>query len=371
MTLLYVLLLLQPLCLLCQDYSVTDIQCSQGEQGGVSATLRKPPGFLGAPIFADARDQEPETSEVCSIRGLGDTEGLLYGLRVSDLTSCGVVTRNGFVSLRIWFPKLPRVVMMSDQEVIIMCKPPQAPPSSQQQVSMAGLFPSRSRVSGSLPRPSGPLVYTVALYREEQGGGEKEAGQGVAIGSLLQLRASVDTGSVWQWVRLVEVVLSPSREEARAPGSVALVREGCREEQFSSIVPRQQWRPDNTTAEVGGDGGVGYDGCGGGGDHSCGGGGGNGSGGDRGCGDGGGDVVCRDGDCLVMIVVVMGRVDSLTACLYQVRLEFEAVLLDASRAAPGAAQGRLWVHATTLACRTEGQCRLLVSSLAYIYFLVL
>ena len=255
MTPLYVLLLLQPLPLLCQDYSVTDIQCSQGEQAGVSATLRKPPGFLGAPIFADARDQEPETSEVCSIRGLGDSEGLLYGLRVSDLTSCGVVTRNGFVSLRIWFPKLPRVVMMSDQEVIIMCKPPQAPPSSQQQVSMAGLFPSRSRVSGSLPRPSGPLVYTVALYREEQGGAEQEAGQGVAIGSLLQLRASVDTGSVWQWVRLVEVVLS--REEARAPGSVALVREGCREEQFSIIVPRQQWRPDNTTAEVGAGGGGG------------------------------------------------------------------------------------------------------------------
>ena len=30
----------------------------------------------------------------------------------------------GFINVRVWFPKLPGVVMMSDQEVIIMCKPP-------------------------------------------------------------------------------------------------------------------------------------------------------------------------------------------------------------------------------------------------------
>ena len=29
----------------------------------------------------------------------------------------------GFITVRIWFPKLQGVVMMSDQEVIIMCKP--------------------------------------------------------------------------------------------------------------------------------------------------------------------------------------------------------------------------------------------------------
>ena len=34
-------------------------------------------------------------------------------------------------------------------------------------------------------------------------------------------------------------------------GGQGLVREGCREEWFSSIVPRQQWRPDNTTTELG------------------------------------------------------------------------------------------------------------------------
>ena len=32
----------------------------------------------------------------------------------------------GFVNVRIWFPQLPGIVMMSDQEVIIMCKPPQS-----------------------------------------------------------------------------------------------------------------------------------------------------------------------------------------------------------------------------------------------------
>ena len=60
---------------------------------------------------------------------------------------------------------------------------------------------------------------------------------------------SVAARFVWQWVRLEEVLLSPVRLEAR-PGH-GLAREGFREERFSSIVPRQQWMPDNTTTEVG------------------------------------------------------------------------------------------------------------------------
>ena len=40
---------------------------------------------------------------------------LLYDLLVTDFSSCGVVTRTGFISLRIWFPQVPGVVMMSDQ----------------------------------------------------------------------------------------------------------------------------------------------------------------------------------------------------------------------------------------------------------------
>lgn len=31
----------------------------------------------------------------------------------------------GFVHVRIWFPQFPGVVMQSDQELIIMCKPPE------------------------------------------------------------------------------------------------------------------------------------------------------------------------------------------------------------------------------------------------------
>lgn len=31
----------------------------------------------------------------------------------------------GFVHVRVWFPQFPGVVMQSDQELIIMCKPPE------------------------------------------------------------------------------------------------------------------------------------------------------------------------------------------------------------------------------------------------------
>ena len=109
-----------------QDYSVTDIDCQYGgeaQAGIISARLRKPQGFQGVPIFADDRTIDPETSDVCSIRrNKNDVTGLVYNLNVTNFSSCGVVLRNGFVSLRIWFPKLRHVVMMSDQEVVIMCK---------------------------------------------------------------------------------------------------------------------------------------------------------------------------------------------------------------------------------------------------------
>jgi hypothetical protein len=44
-----------------------------------------------------------------------------YITHVQDL--CYVF--QGFVHVRIWFPQFPGVVMMSDQELIIMCKPPE------------------------------------------------------------------------------------------------------------------------------------------------------------------------------------------------------------------------------------------------------
>jgi hypothetical protein len=36
-----------------------------------------------------------------------------------------LILLQGFVHVRIWFPQFPGVVMMSDQELIIMCKPPE------------------------------------------------------------------------------------------------------------------------------------------------------------------------------------------------------------------------------------------------------
>lgn len=31
----------------------------------------------------------------------------------------------GFIHLRIWFPAFPGVVMLADQELILMCRPPE------------------------------------------------------------------------------------------------------------------------------------------------------------------------------------------------------------------------------------------------------
>ena len=42
------------------------------------------------------------------------------------------------MNVRLWFPQLPGVVMMSDQEVIIMCKPTQATVVEEQVSAFAG-----------------------------------------------------------------------------------------------------------------------------------------------------------------------------------------------------------------------------------------
>ena len=61
----------------------------------------------------------------CSITPApGDQSGLAYDLAITDLAECGVLVRNGFLSVRVWFPAARGVLTSSDQEVIIMCKPP-------------------------------------------------------------------------------------------------------------------------------------------------------------------------------------------------------------------------------------------------------
>jgi len=269
-----------------QDYSVTDIDCAYGDSyqaSRLSAQLIKPDGFRGSPVFADDRLIDPALGGECSIRQAGrDTSGLVYDLLVTDFSSCGVVIRNGFISLRIWFPQLPGVVMMSDQEVIIMCKPPQ----SKITTSDEEMYNRKqaSRVSGSVEREPGRLVYEVALYREaEDDTAGVDIDQPVPIGTKLQLRASIDTKSVWSHVKLVELSLSPSKTDPHAGGHVRLVDGGCRVEEFAGIVPRQPWVAENTTGEV--------------------------------------------------------------------RVEFEAVLLDVSREV----SSRVWIHVRTMACTNTNQ----------------
>jgi len=172
--------------------------------------------------------------------------------------------------------------MMSDQEVIIMCKPPQ----SKITTSDEEMYNRKqaSRVSGSVEREPGRLVYEVALYREaEDDTAGVDIDQPVPIGTKLQLRASIDTKSVWSHVKLVELSLSPSKTDPHAGGHVRLVDGGCRVEEFAGIVPRQPWVAENTTGEV--------------------------------------------------------------------RVEFEAVLLDVSREV----SSRVWIHVRTMACTNTNQ----------------
>ena len=101
----------------------------------------------------------------CSITPApGDSSGLVYELSITDLRECGVLVRNGFLSVRVWFPAARGVLTSSDQEVIIMCKPPGV--SSQPPVTREGLS-----VTGEIGEQQ--LRYEVSLYRQAA---EDEAG---------------------------------------------------------------------------------------------------------------------------------------------------------------------------------------------------
>ena len=50
--------------------------------------------------------------------------------------------------------------------------------------------------------------------------------EAVPIGTKLQLRVGIDTSTVWKYVRLVELILSPSRTDPHARGHVQLVHDG-------------------------------------------------------------------------------------------------------------------------------------------------
>uniref|UniRef100_A0A1A9WJ38 ZP domain-containing protein n=1 Tax=Glossina brevipalpis TaxID=37001 RepID=A0A1A9WJ38_9MUSC len=249
---------------LAQDYDVSDIQCSvatpeSSGQDYVTAKLKKPPGFKGDPLFADYRSIDPDTDFSCTIKqDPDDTTQLTYSLKITDFSRCGVLKRNGFIHVRIWFPQYPGVVMQSDQELIIMCKPPERTVVENKAAGFAGAFPHGARVSGIVEETPGRLEYEVALYKEappiarvngvntpvgtpkEQPttSSEVPVDQAVPIGTKLQLRARIGQ-SAWKYIKLMEVTVSPDPDKPQAGGAVWLVRNGCRNRDFATIIPHQ------------------------------------------------------------------------------------------------------------------------------------
>ncbi|XP_063971877.1 uncharacterized protein LOC135159768 isoform X2 [Diachasmimorpha longicaudata] len=236
---------------LAQDYEVSNIQCSASTATAdlLTAKIKRPIGFKGSPLFADDRAADPLTDIHCQIRPEpSDPQEDHYFLKVTDFARCGILKRNGFIHLRIWFPAFPGVVMLADQELILMCRPPEPTLLRHKAAGFAGTFPHGARVSGVVEETPGRLEYEVALYREATGNssenalGSEAVDQAVPIGTKLQLRARISPESAWGYIKLLEVTVSPDPDQPHAPGSVVLVKEGCRNRDFASIIPHQPAR---------------------------------------------------------------------------------------------------------------------------------
>lgn len=82
------------------SFAVSDIQCSFSSQGSstvdsITARLKKPAGFKGAPLFADDRKVNPDTDRTCMIRkDANDPDEITYTLKILDFLRCGVLKRN-------------------------------------------------------------------------------------------------------------------------------------------------------------------------------------------------------------------------------------------------------------------------------------
>ncbi|XP_058810655.1 uncharacterized protein LOC131675635 [Phymastichus coffea] len=161
----------------------------------------------------------------------------------------------GFIHLRIWFPAFPGVVMLADQELILMCRPPEPTLLRHKAAGFAGTFPHGARVSGVVEETPGRLEYEVALYREattigSNGNSSESIDEAVPIGAKLQLRARISPESAWSYIKLLEVTVSPDPEQPHFPGSVILVKDGCRNREFASIIPHQPSRYHDRKNEV-------------------------------------------------------------------------------------------------------------------------
>lgn len=116
----------------------------------------------------------------------------------------------------------------------------------------------------------GRLEYEVALYKEappntringanavsstnkepSSSSNELPIDQAVQIGTKLQLRARISQQSVWKYVKLIEVTVSPDPDKPHAHGAVWLIRNGCRNRDFTSIIPHQPARYRDRPNEV-------------------------------------------------------------------------------------------------------------------------
>lgn len=158
--------------------------------------------------------------------------------------------------------------------MLAVCKYSEFEVDSTQNLNSIDFFsPHGARVSGVVEETPGRLEYEVALYKEAPPVGrisgnlatlsshlknqtkqltqnELPVDQAVPIGTKLQLRARISSQSVWKFVKLMEVTVSPDPDDPHAAGSVALVRDGCRNRDFASIIPHQPARYRDRSNEV-------------------------------------------------------------------------------------------------------------------------
>ncbi|XP_011503858.1 PREDICTED: uncharacterized protein LOC105366944 isoform X2 [Ceratosolen solmsi marchali] len=226
----------------------------------LTAKIKRPNGFRGDPLFADDRTADPLLDIQCQIRpDINDPQEDNYFLKVTDFTRCGIIKRNGFIHIRIWFPTFPGVVMLADQELILMCRPPEPTLLRHKAAGFAGTFPHGARVSGIVEETPGHLEYEVALYREANDNisdtstsfvMSQAVDQAVPIGTKLQLRTRINPESAWSYIKLLEVTVSPDPNQPHALGSVILVEDGCRNRDFASIIPHQPSRYHGKNNEI-------------------------------------------------------------------------------------------------------------------------
>ncbi|XP_022243389.1 uncharacterized protein LOC106460575 [Limulus polyphemus] len=237
---------------------VSDIKCHEGTDADgkdiITATLRKPDGFRGHPVFTNNRGIQPQKHNKCQIiPDPKDTSNSVYFLRIMDFIECPVKKQNGFLNVQVWFPQITGVVLMNDQDVSIMCQPPEHVITEKQTTSFSGNIPSLGRVSGAVEGKPGKLEYVMELYQESttrSGMFEIPVDGAVPIGTLLQLRAAINTNSAWKHAKLLDVVVSSSPDDPEVKGQIVLVKNGCRVKDYESIVPKQPIRMDEKPGEV-------------------------------------------------------------------------------------------------------------------------